>query len=117
MLREKQNTIITLLCLGIVIAFLNSCKEKPASDLSKESLIPKPVSVTSSGEYFKLRPGTDIFLREDTEELKKTGQYLTEKLKISTGFNIDVRVTDTKPQSGCIVLITESDRTELMVLS
>jgi hexosaminidase len=113
MLNKKPAIYITVLNLAIVIVLFLSCTGKPASDLSKESLIPKPVSITPTGEYFKLKPGTDIILREDNKELKLTGQYLADKLKLSTGFKIDVRVTDSKPQSGCIVIKTDATRTAL----
>lgn len=99
MLKKKPAIYIIVLNLAIVMALFLSCAGKTTSDLSKESLIPRPVSVTPSGEYFKLKPGTDIILREDNNELKLTGQYLADKLKLSTGFKIDVRITDSDRKS------------------
>lgn len=113
MFNKRQNYIITIFSLILVITLFLSCAGKPVSDLSKESLIPKPVLIVSSGGYFKLRPGTDVVLREDNEELKLTGQYLANKLKLSTGFDIEVRITDSKPQSGSIVFITDASKTAL----
>jgi len=113
MFNKKQNRFLTILFLGIVIVFLSLCAERPASDLSKESLIPKPVTVTVSGEYFKLRPGTDIIIREEKDELKLTAQFLADKLKSSTGFGIDVKVTRSKPHSGGIVLVADPAKTTL----
>ena len=53
-------------------------------DLSKEGIIPKPVSVISSGKSFELKKGTDIYYQGESEELKQTGQYLSEKLRASS---------------------------------
>lgn len=113
MLNRKQNTLIAIICFCLLIMPFNSCAEKSVSDISKESIIPKPVSVSSTGEYFKLRPGTAIIIREDDNELKQTGQYLADRLKLSTGYRIDVKITDSKPKSGSIVLVTDSTRKTL----
>jgi hexosaminidase len=113
MFNKRHNIFITILSFFIVITFSSSCTGKPVSDLSKESLIPKPVSVISSGDYFRLKPGTDIILREGTDEMKQTAQYLASKLRLSTGYKIKIKVTDAKPKSGCIVMVTDATRTTL----
>jgi hexosaminidase len=41
--------------------FLNGCKPKTPTDLTKEILIPKPVSVTATNGSFEIDPGTKIY--------------------------------------------------------
>ena len=105
MIYKKQNiafvAIISLVMLGIQI----SCTAKTPSDLSKESIIPKPVSITATGNYFTLTKGTDIYIQGESAELKQIGQYLADRLKPATGFEIDVKSTSGAPKSGNIYLI------------
>ncbi len=105
MIYKKQNiafvAIISLVMLGIQI----SCMAKTPSDLSKESIIPKPVSITATGNYFTLTKGTDIYIQGESAELKQIGQYLADRLKPATGFEIDVKSTAGAPKSGNIYLI------------
>lgn len=90
-------------CFFIAALIMLSCAKQEPSDLAKASLIPKPVSVSSSGEYFSLKPGGDIFISEDTEEMRKNAEFLANRLRISTGFKTDVVFSSRKPQSGSFV--------------
>jgi len=113
MIYNRKTRTLTGLILTFMLSFLVSCSEKIPSDLSGESIIPKPVSVTSTGDYFKLRPGTDIYISDGPDELIQIGQYLADKLKTPTGFRVDLKVTGKKPHSGCIALITDAGKTSL----
>jgi hexosaminidase len=93
-----------LMIIGIYLMSI-SCKTNPPSDLSKENLIPKPVSVTSTGGYFKLTANADIYVQGASEELNKIGSYLAERLRPSTGFKIEVKSTDKAPASGNIYIV------------
>ena len=46
----------------------------------------------------------DIYIQGESEELKKIGNYLAERLRPSTGFEIEVKSTDKTPGSGNIYL-------------
>ena len=81
-----------------------SCTAKTPSDLSKESIIPKPVSITSTGEYFTLKASTGIYIQGESAELKQIGQYLSGRLKPATGFDFEVKSTLKTPKSGNIYL-------------
>jgi len=113
MICKRQTQTLAVLTTALLLFILISCTKEAPSDLSKESIIPRPVSVISTGEYFKLRPGTDVYIREDSEELKQIGQYLVDKLKLPTGFDVGLKVTDTKPHSGCFVLTTDASKSSL----
>jgi len=113
MLCKKLTQILSVLTAVLMLSILISCTKEAPSDLSGESIIPMPVSVISTGKYFKLTPGTDIYIREDSEELKLIGQYLVDKLKLPTGYDVDLKVTHTKPHSGCFVLTTDPSKSSL----
>jgi hexosaminidase len=93
MVTRTKNSKITTVLIILILFIQISCTTKAPSDLSKESIIPKPVSITATGDYFKLKAGTDIYVQGESAELKQIGQYLADRLKPSTGFGIDVKPT------------------------
>ena len=104
MANRKQNSAIAALIIIIMLVIQMSCKAKIPSDLSKESIIPKPVSITATGGYFALKAGTDIYIQGESDELKQIGQYLADRLKPSTGFGLEVKSTSKALRSGNIYL-------------
>ena len=50
----RNNLFMTVLFIAAMMIIPTSCKSKTKtpSDLTKESIIPKPVSVTATGDYF-----------------------------------------------------------------
>jgi hexosaminidase len=103
--RNKQfaaSVIFLMLIIGV------SCKVSVPSDLTKESLIPKPVSVTSTGDYFNLQEGAVIYVQGGNEEIKKTGQYLAGQLKPATGLDLEVVETTNAPGAGNIYLTLDA---------
>ena len=88
----------------VMIMFSISCTTNTPSDLARESLIPKPVCITSASGFFELKAGAAIYVKGESEELRKIGIYLAEKLRPSTGFKIEVKSTDVDPGSGNIFL-------------
>jgi hexosaminidase len=108
MVTRTKNSKITTVLIILILFIQISCTTKAPSDLSKESIIPKPVSITATGDYFKLKAGTDIYVQGESAELKQIGQYLADRLKPSTGFGIDVKPTTEAPRSGNIYLTLSS---------
>lgn len=104
MITKKNNLRMTLLIAFSILFIQISSSAKTTSDLSKGSIIPKPVSITATGGYFTLKSGTDIYIQGESKELRQIGQYLADKLKMSTGFGIAVLSTDKPPRSGSIYL-------------
>ena len=104
MTNKKLNSILTALVVIVTMVTLISFKAKTASDLLKASIIPKPVSITASGDYFILKAKTDIYLQGESDELKKIGQYLADRLNPATGFGIEVKTATKSPMSGNIYL-------------
>jgi hexosaminidase len=101
--RKLKKTTTLLIALGMLLANM-SCSTDGPSDLSKESLIPKPVSMTSLGGFFTLKAETDIYIQGESAELTKIGTYLADRLKPATGFALEVKTTDKAPGSGNIYL-------------
>ena len=113
MLKRKFNQQITGLTIIIMVVLMISCKEEIPSDLSKEGIIPKPVSVEATGDYFIIKPKTAIYIQSGSEEVLNVGHYLADILKPATGFGMDVIVTEKAPRSGNIYLALAVDNSAL----
>jgi len=50
---KQSKAVIVLFIIGMLVISM-SCKTVTPSDLSKESIIPRPVSIAASGDYFEL---------------------------------------------------------------
>jgi hexosaminidase len=90
-----------------------SCSVKTPSNLSKSEIIPKPVSVTSTGDYFTIKKSTSIFINGESPEIKNVAQYLADHLKPATGFTFEVGVAPDKVKSGNIWLALSPDSSRL----
>ena len=89
---------------AVLLAGLTGCVTEP-TDLSKNSIIPRPVSVTPSGESFLLTARSDIFVMPGgPEELVNIGNFLAGKLNPSTGLGMEVISDGRKPGKGDILL-------------
>ena len=91
-----------ILCITIVVV---GCKKSHApTDLTKEILIPIPVSVQATAEVFELGEESAIYV--EGEGLLPIGEYLASKLRSSTGFELKVSTTTDAPKSGNIYITT-----------
>jgi hexosaminidase len=86
----RQNMSLSALIMLIMAITISSCKKETVSDLTKE-IIPAPLFVTSTGDYFKLSPNTDIYVIGESDELMQVANYLAEKLNPATGFEIEAK--------------------------
>jgi hexosaminidase len=73
------------------------------------NLIPKPVSVTATNDVFALTSETGIYLQSQSAEDLRVGQWLADKIKPSTGFNIKATLSMEAPKAGNIYLSYSSD--------
>ena len=83
------------------------------TNLSKESIIPKPVSVTPTGDSFGMTDQTNIYIQSESPELMQVGQFLADKLNPSTGLGLDVKVSKETPTPGNILLALTENEPEL----
>lgn len=110
MINRKQYFAATALFVFILLCIPVSSTAKIPSDLSKAGIIPRPVSIVATGGSFTLKAGADIYIRGDSKELQQIGQYLADKINISTGFGIKVIPAKKTPGTGNIYLtLTENN--------
>lgn len=88
--------IFWFLILGSFLA-LSSCKKSPK--LSESGLLPLPQEITDGSGTFELNASSGVKLVGSNEELTNIGEFLAEKLRPATGFDIPVSF-----DSGDIVL-------------
>jgi hexosaminidase len=110
MINKRKIQAFGPLTVIFILIFQLSCAQKTPSDLSKGSIIPKPVSVTPTGEFFTLKPGTDICVQGESGGVLEIGQYLADRLKPSTGFKLEVKATPKEPKRGAIYLTLSGSR-------
>jgi hexosaminidase len=89
-----KNTKFFYLLISIAaIACLTSCGSKPASPEAKaafESVIPLPVSATTTGNAFFITDETVIVADSSVQEVRAIGNYLAGILRPATGFKLPV---------------------------
>jgi len=78
-------------------------------DLSKETIIPKPVLVEPSGSSFRITKHTKILADSSFPELKKEAEYLAEFLRPATGFPLPV-LSKAAPSGRCIFLTLSGEK-------
>src|SRR5258706_6317576 len=83
-----------LMAVGVL-----SCKRHEPTDLTRENLIPKPVSVTATAGVFELTKASAIYTERESAEVKQIRQYLAGKLSPATGFGLKVSSTYSADQS------------------
>ncbi|MDY7395452.1 beta-N-acetylhexosaminidase [Aureibaculum sp. 2210JD6-5] len=98
------------LIVCVTFVGLISCETKKSAipkDLAKQQVIPKPVSVNATGSSFEINSNTAVHYQ--SEDLKPIANYLAEMLRPVTGFEIPVKVMESKPSSDHIFLtLTDS---------
>jgi hexosaminidase len=108
-LKNLRKTAFGSLILTVIFSQM-ACQP---TDLSKENIIPLPVSVAPDGGAFDLTDQTDIYIQGESAELKQVGQFLADKLNPSTGLGIEVKTTSSEPASGNIYLALSGNDQEL----
>ena len=109
MTRKKQSIAITALISIFLLMNQITGSAKTSTDLSKESIIPKPVSITATGGSFTLKSSTVIYVQGESGELKQIAQYLADRLKPATGFDIKVKTTLKAPKSAIYLTLAGAD--------
>lgn len=71
-----------------------------------DTIIPRPVSVKASGSVFSLTTKTRLYIEPNTSEMTAIAQYLVEKLKPATGFELSVIGKEGEVPEGNFYLTT-----------
>jgi hexosaminidase len=105
--------------LALLFAALISCngsasdnnkKQIPAATAGIDNIIPKPVYAKAAGGSFQLTASSSIVVDNVSGEAFAIGQYLSDKLKKATGFELKVTAVTEKQLPGTIYLkIAASD--------
>jgi hexosaminidase len=106
----SKNQKISVLLIILISACL-SCKQREASDLTKAGIIPKPVSITATGDYFMVEDNTVVYFQSGNSDAEATANYLAGRLRPATGFALEVKGADATPQSGIYLSISDSQGT------
>ena len=104
---QSMKTNFPLFLILIVIFAFSSCEKAPPTDLTKTPFIPKPVSVTATGESFKLSANTTISVEKGLEQ---KGQYLADQINQISGITIPVKTVEKAPKKG--IFLSPTGKTE-----
>lgn len=85
-----------------------ACKQHPPTDLTKEAIIPKPVSVTATKKAFEIGAETAVAVQQGVQ-LDFVGSYLAEALRPATGFGLPVSEVNDAPAKGIYLGLTSDD--------
>jgi len=91
-----------------VVLFASACKQHPPTDLTKENIIPKPVSVTATAKVFEITENTAIHIKGGTD-LTFVGNYLAGVLRPSTGYKLEVKESQEAPRSGVFIELIQDE--------
>ena len=100
---------LTLAALISISSCDNSRPASPEARLRFESIIPKPVLANISGNAFTLTKDTRVVLEGSGNELQGIGNFLAEKLRPATGYDIPVLPADENSGSASILLSLADD--------
>jgi len=104
----RMRLILPLTILLISITIVGCGPSDPPTDLTKEGIIPKPVSVVATKKSFELTADSEIYVENDS--LYFLGKYLSDRFKTATGFNIPVKIGSEIPSTDAIFLTAKSDQ-------
>ena len=88
----------------ILIWGVCSCKTYPPTDLARNSIIPKPVSVVATKGTFELSKNVTLFVNGKSDELMKLGEYFAGLVDSVAGFNVKVKISSRAPFGNNIFL-------------
>ena len=100
-------SILAISALGLGLSSCNTSKPTSAEATEAlQSIIPKPSSVVATEKTFALAKTTGIFVDEGSEEISHIGQYLADRLRLATGFDLPVSTSTGKSVPHNIYLTT-----------
>ncbi|NFL85776.1 beta-N-acetylhexosaminidase [Clostridium botulinum] len=103
--------MLILVSVSIEMIFKGNNQSKAifAAENSNNDIIPKPLSYKVGEGNFIITKDTSIYVKgntkEETEEISKIAEFIREKLRASTGFELNI-IQGKKGKSGSIYLTT-----------
>jgi len=98
-IKQKGTYFIQLIAV-IAIILQSSCETRTPKDLTKENIIPKPVSITATGSSFIVNADTKIYFDESSRELERNGQFLADYLNEAGSLSLGTESVSEAPQAG-----------------
>ncbi|MDT8373283.1 MAG: beta-N-acetylhexosaminidase [Bacteroidales bacterium] len=108
----KSRHLITVIMAFVAIISQTGCTSEP-TDLTVNSIIPKPVFVEAAGGTYRLTWHSDIYVQDGSEEMIRLGNYLADRLNPATGLGMEVISSGAKPGRGDILLSLDDGGEEL----
>ncbi|NFG40498.1 beta-N-acetylhexosaminidase [Clostridium botulinum] len=101
--------ILVSISIEMILKENNESKAIFAAENSDNDIIPKPLSYKIGDGNFIITKDTSIYVKgntkEETEEISKIAEFIREKLKASTGFELNI-IQGKEGKSGSIYLTT-----------
>jgi len=102
-MKLKQYLVLT----AAFILTLGACTESVKTDLTQTAFIPKPVSVTATGDAFKLDGPITIYRQEGIDGLLASPDIFANKINQLTGKAVTVETVSSAPSSGIYISVGE----------
>jgi hexosaminidase len=103
-----KNKVLFSTISAVLLLFQFSCTNKITTDLTKTSFIPKPVSVTVTGDAFEFTRQTVVYFSEDVDGLQQTAEYLAFELNKVFGTGSTVMSSEKKPATGIYLSVNNN---------
>jgi hexosaminidase len=106
------NRILFCICCICLFSCKSPKKPKPSSPeaiRALQNVIPKPDSVTATGNTFTLSAETKIWIDPTVDELSLIGNFLSSMLRPSTGFNLAVGKAEEFPKRGIFLTLDKTN--------
>ena len=88
----------------LILILQISCNTEPPTDLTKTAFIPRPVSVSATGDAFTVESSTTIYVVGETAPV---GKYLSGRLTEITGYSLNTAISDETPANGIYLSLSE----------
>lgn len=93
--------------MAVSFVALISCEKEVPTDLSRNNIIPRPVSVSATGKSFHLTGKTSLYIQNGSQELMNIAHYFVAKLTPATGYELAIQQTDETPNRGIFLSLNE----------
>lgn len=104
-----KNKVIFSSIIAFMVLMQMSCTTKVLTDLTKTSFIPKPVTVTATGESLRISESTVIHYQVGAVGLQQTAQYLANEITRISGFIPEVIATGENQDHGIYLSVASQD--------
>jgi len=108
MIMDFRISVLATFIMGVLVFATASCKDTyPPTDMTRNSIIPRPESVVATNQTFVLDEGLSIRVNEGNDAFKKEALRLAEILKNATGVDFEVENGDKPAWFGNTILIKQ----------